>query len=284
MGVAGLGEISDQGLGRVPVAESGSPRPEVELVRRHRLGQDVAAGAGGHPLLVAPAVRAFGHDGAGRRRNLGTLGHRIGLENPAAVAREDLVLVDRAGSEPGHEQLPDTAGAEAAQRVPLAVPRVEVADHANRARIRSPHGERHTADAVVMTHVRAECLPELLVPTLRDQVAVDVAQGRKVTVGIVDAVVGTAVVGGHQLVRPRLCRAFALPDSSAHVIERDLGAVVRDGRHRRRHRPTCTDDPRSIGALMRTEDVVRGVIRTRRDRVEDLVRDIAHRVSFTCRM
>jgi hypothetical protein len=52
-----------------------------------------------------------------------------------------------------------------------------------------------------MAHVRAECLPELLVATLGDQVTIDVAQGRKMTVRIVDAVVGAAVVGGHQFVR-----------------------------------------------------------------------------------
>ena len=83
-----------------------------------------------------------------------------------------------------------------------------------------------------MANVGTERLPELLMATFGDQMTIDVAQGRKMTVRIVDAVVGAALVGGHQFVRAGLRGALALPDSGAHVLERDLGAVVRHGRDR----------------------------------------------------
>ncbi len=256
----------------------------MELVGGHRLREDVALGAGAHPCAVAPRVRALGDDRPRRRRDLRALGHRVGLQDPAAVPRQDLVLVHRAGAEPRHEQLPDTARSQAAQRVALTVPRVEVSDDADRARVGRPDGEGHAGDAVVVADVGAERLPELFVSAFRDEVAIDVAEGGEVAIGVVGAEVRRTVVRGDDLVGARLLRGGAFPDAGAHMVQGDADALVGDRRDRRRHRAPGADHPGAVGAAVRAQDVVRCVVGAGGDGVEHLVGYVAHRDSFTCRM
>ncbi len=65
-----------------------------------------------------------------------------------------------------------------------AVPRVEVADDGNRARVRRPHGERGAGDAVELADVRAELLVQLLVAALHDEMQVELAERRQERVRI----------------------------------------------------------------------------------------------------
>ena len=60
----------------------------------------------------------------------------------------NLVLVERPGAQPRHEQFPDAAGNVLAHRVAAAVPVVEVADDADAGGIGRPDGEVHAVDAV----------------------------------------------------------------------------------------------------------------------------------------
>ena len=282
--VAHLGEIVDERVGGVAVAEPGPPRPEVQLVGRHRLIGGRAAGPRGEPVVVAPRVRRFVDDGCRGRRHLGPRGHRVCLQDPAAVRGEDLVLVGGAGRQTRDEQFPDTGRAEAAHRVRRAVPPVEVADHAHGLRVRRPDGERHARDAREMAHMGAQHVPELFVPALADEVLVDLAERRQMPVRVVAAEVGAAVVGRDELVGRGLVGRLALPHPAAHVCERHVGAVSRHRGDRRRHRPPRADHPRTVRLLVRTEHVVRRVIGATGDGVEDVVGNGAHRRVLTCRM
>ena len=76
--------------------------------------------------------------------------------------------------------------------VPAPVPVVEVAGDAHAAGVGRPDRERRTADpaagGVVGPDVRAEHVPQVLVPALADQVQVDLAQGGQPAVRVVDLV------------------------------------------------------------------------------------------------
>src|SRR5207245_9338258 len=121
-------------------------------------------------------VARTAHDARRARRLLGGEGHRVGFEPQVALAAEELELVTRARLDPGHEQLPHAGGPERAHRVNATVPPVEVADHAHGACIGRPHRERRAVDALVLAHVRAEVVPELLVATLADEVEVELTE------------------------------------------------------------------------------------------------------------
>ena len=284
MRVAHLGQVVDEGLRRVAVAEARAPRAEMQFVGRHRLVGGRAARSRGHPLVVAPRVRRLGDDRRRRRRHLRPLGHRVGLQDPAVVRGEDLVFVRRSRGEPRDEQLPHAGRAEAAHRVRAAVPAVEVPDDTHGSRARRPDGERDAGHPGVVVHVGAEHVPELLVPPLADEVLVDLAEGRQMPVRIVAAELGAVVVGRDELVGRRLRVRRALPDAAANVGEGHAPPVRGDGGDRLRQRAARPDHPRPIRLLVRPEHVVRGVVGAVGDGVEDLVRNGAHRVFLTCRM
>jgi hypothetical protein len=65
------------------------------------------------------------------------------------------------------------------------VPEVEVADEADAARARRPHGERGAGVSVDDRGPRAQRAPQLLVPPLADQVQVELAERRQVLVRVV---------------------------------------------------------------------------------------------------
>ena len=116
--------------GAVSVARGPHPRAEVDLVDRHRRVEGVASPAGPHPLRVVPGVVEVPHHRPGLRRGLGVNGVGVGLvrcsSRPCAT---DVVLVDRALPQAGHEALPDPRVPGGPQGVALPVPPVEVPDH-----------------------------------------------------------------------------------------------------------------------------------------------------------
>ena len=89
-----------------------------------------------------------------------------------------------------------------------AVPGVEVADHADRARRRRPHRECGAGHALVLSDVGPEPVVELLVAALADQVLVELADRGHERVGILDReFAGLAVI------------------DLAPVVERELGVL-----------------------------------------------------------
>ena len=109
----------------------------MELVDRERPCQEIGGGAALEPLVVGPPVARAEDDRGGRGRDLCRLGERVCLE-PGLRAVADLELVAGARGDPRDEELPDAARAERAHLVDAAVPEVEVADDAHRARRPAP--------------------------------------------------------------------------------------------------------------------------------------------------
>ena len=182
---AGLGDVPDQLVRDLAVAEARPPRAQVQLVDAQRLRDGVRRGAAGHPGAVAPGVLGPGHDGCGGRRRLGELRHRIRLEDPVPVRGEDLVLVvradvdARAGTAPRSRWSPSSAWRRGGR--PSRCGR--------RPRGRPWRCGAHTANAVprspsMVAGMRAEHLPEPLVPALADQMQVELADGGEVPVGV----------------------------------------------------------------------------------------------------
>ena len=86
---------------------------------------------------------------------------------------------------PGTKSSHTPDAAERAHRVRAAVPVVEVAGDADTVGVRRPDGEGRAGGLADLADVRAEHAPQFLVPALADQVQVELAQRRQVTVRIV---------------------------------------------------------------------------------------------------
>jgi hypothetical protein len=273
------GDVRGELVGELGVGETGAPRAQVNLVRAHRPAQRVAPAARGHPGLVAPFVAGFKDHGGGSGRPLGQRGHRVGLPVPASVRPADVVLVARAGSHLGHEQLPDAGRAQRAHRVRAPVPVIEVADHPHAARVRGPHRERGAV--ALLADVGAENLPQLLVPALPDQVQVDLAERRQVPVRVVGDGLGQrrrgarrAPVGrgrrvgdGDPVVGNLGDRERGLEHALVHVGHGKPASVGEHDRDRGRQRAERAHD-RPARARVRSEDRVRVVMQPVHDLVD----------------
>ena len=186
---AHVGHVRDQVVAERAVVERlalGPPAPaaEMDLVDRDRSLPQVAPR--GDPAVIRPCVadKAL-HDRGGAGRGFGAEGEGVGLERQeGAVGAEDLELVDRAAHDPGEEDLPDPRLPALAHRVAAAVPGVEVADHADAARVRRPDGEGRAVDAFMRHGMRAEPGEEVLVPALGHQVFVHLAEDGAEAVGV----------------------------------------------------------------------------------------------------
>ena len=243
VGEAHLAQVVGELLGHLAVGRQGAPlrappRAQVHLVHRHRPVQGVPALALVHPLRVAPRVGVEVGDRGSGARLVGLEGerHRVGLEREQpAVPSDDLVLVARAESHPGDEQLPEPVARVQAHRLTSPVPAVPVADHADPPRVGSPHHEAHALHALVTDWVRAEPLEEAVVGALAEQVQVVGAEGRREAVGILDLGDLPLVVDHSKPVREReaAARHLAFPEAGRmHRAQRADGAVG----HHRRHR------------------------------------------------
>ncbi len=221
---AHLGHVVGQLAGELGVGQARPPRTQVHLVDAHRAGQQVQFRPGRQPRRVGPLIDRARHHRRGGRRLLCPVGHRVGLGLPGPVRSADVVLVAGAGSDARHEQLPDARPAERPHRVRPAVPVVEVADHPDAACVGRPDGERGTAE--LGPDHRAEHLPELLVPALRDQVQIDLAERGQMPVCVVADDLGQAGVGDRDpVVRHRGARHGDRENTLVHVRHRRPAAA-----------------------------------------------------------
>ena len=134
-------------LGQLAVGEALAPRAEVHLVDRDRLA---ASGSRRRRARASHcssrhSCRDRNDDRRRLRRHLGRLRDRVGVQADRAVGAAQLELVAGALAHAWQEELPDARAAERPHRVQAAVPEVEVADDADRARGRRPDGERGAA-------------------------------------------------------------------------------------------------------------------------------------------
>src|SRR5438270_9674350 len=141
------------------------------------------------------------------------------------VAAVELEFVVRAFGAARDEELPDAARAERAHRVQATVPAVEVADDADRARVRRPDRERGAGDAVDLAHVRAELLVQLFVAAFAGEVQVELAERRHERVRVPDRERVAVGVGDFELVveRQALAREECLPEAGG-ILQLSLDA------------------------------------------------------------
>ncbi len=227
VGVAQVADVVPQRLAQLPVGEEpvallgdAPPRAQVDLVDRDGRVERVPARPLGHPAAVAPGMPVErGHDRRGARLlDLELEGEGIGLQGEQRpVLPEDLELVAAPLAEPGNEQLPDARARMTAHRVPPAVPGVEVAHDAHASGVRRPHGEDHARHVVEDGLVGAELLVGLVVRPLAEEEPVEVRQGRREPVGVLDLPHAPGRVGHRQ----------AVPEGRRAVRERRLEDPVR---------------------------------------------------------
>ncbi|MET3262896.1 hypothetical protein ABIF38_004402 [Bradyrhizobium japonicum] len=202
--VAGIGRqlLRHLAIGQPLVAALAPPRAEMDLVDRHRRAQRIGA-IRRRARMRDPAL--VDHDRGGLRAHLGGERQGIGLQRQMlAVAPDDLELVVVADPCTRDEQFP-VARAAHAHRMAPSVPEIEVADHADPARIRRQHHEADTVDTVERHRMRAERVVDALMRALAEQIEIEIAQDRRKPVGILqlDDVVAEA---GAELVARRAVR------------------------------------------------------------------------------
>ena len=265
VGEAHLGDVPGQLVGELDVGQAGPPRPQVHLVHADRLADLLAAAPGRQPLRVVPLVPRGVDDRRGRGRLLGQVGHRVGLAPPLPVRPAHVELVVGPVAHVGQEQFPDAGAAQGPHRVAAAVPVVEVADDPHAAGVGRPDRERRPGHRAVLLDVRAEHLPQVLVPALADQVQVHLAQAGQEAVRVVgdDLGQGAAVaVGiGHRdpVVRRLARRDGGREHALVHVLGREPLPVGQHDRHRLGQRAQHPhDDP--VRAGVGAEDRVRVVV------------------------
>jgi hypothetical protein len=86
---------------------------------------------------------------------------RIGLDPQRAFLRFNLELVERPGSDAGHEQLPDPAAPQLAHRKQAAIPAIEITNQAHALGVRCPDREADTRHALGDSHASAQGFPQL---------------------------------------------------------------------------------------------------------------------------
>ena len=150
----------------------------------------------------------------------------------------------------------------ATHRVPPAVPGVEVAHDAHAAGVRGPHGEDHARHAVEDGRVGAELLVGLVVRPLAEEEAVEVRQGRREPVGVLDLPDAPGSVG-HREAIPEERRAPGkrrLEDpvrmQALHLARRDAGLPRADLGPERPGKERADRDRRlpALAADVRTQD------------------------------
>src|SRR5690606_6892900 len=129
-------------------------------------GDRLAPGVGVAPIvamrLVAPFMRKRRRRyGSGGGPQLRAEGERVRLERQAhALRADDLVLVKPARAEVGNENLPHAGVSTQAHGMPAAIPVIEVADHGNAFRVRSPDSEMHAAGAFMIDQMGTQLVEE----------------------------------------------------------------------------------------------------------------------------
>ena len=156
------------------------PRCGVHLVDRNGRVGIMTARTLPHPRLVVPDLRCrIGNDGRCGRRQLGRTRQRVGFERQSPTVRaRDGKLVARAVSEPWNEQLPDTSREAQTHRVSPRIPRVEITNDGDSARIRCPDGKPHTLNAIDCHDAGAKVRRQFKMPPFVEQVQIEVAKQR----------------------------------------------------------------------------------------------------------
>ncbi len=153
-----------------PWRDVAAPRPEVDLVDRHRGPGGQSSAAGSHPPVVAPRVGQVGDHRRRRRRLRGGGGHGVGLLQPVPAVGGDRVPVRLPGPGTGDVGRPQPRAGDGLQQV-LVVPTGEVTDHRDAGGVGRPHREPRPG----RVGMGAEEAMDVTVGALVEQVEVDLA-------------------------------------------------------------------------------------------------------------
>ena len=156
------------------------------LVDGHRSVHQVGGLAVGVPGAVLPLIAALDDHGRRGRRYLGPEREGICPQAQVSVLTEHFELVPRASPCFGQKQLPHAGTAEHPHRVHTTVPAVEFAHHAHRLGVGGPHRERGARDCLVHPRVRPQVPPQPFMPSLAEQVQVQLSDGGPEPVWILD--------------------------------------------------------------------------------------------------
>src|SRR5882724_4711991 len=170
------------------------------------------------------------------------------------------------GPQPWHKEFPKTARLSASHRHPPTIPGVEVAEHADPARIGRPQGEGHALDPLVNEQMGAQFLVARKMVSLGKQVNVELTEDRRETVDIVELVLNPAARCA-QSIAERLPSIGDCGDEEAiamnpNTLGDDLPRRRLDDRHLLRpgqHRPHADPTIDAVHAEKRKRIVVAGL-------------------------
>ncbi len=266
VGEAEFVDVGGEFDGELTVRQALPPGGEMDLVDREGRLVDRGLRPPREPGLVVPLVVRGRHDGRGGGRHLRAPGHRVGLQEALPVPGGDLELVARALADARQEQLPHTRRTERPHRERRAVPGAELPADTHPLGVRGPHREPGAGHSAVCHRLRAERLPQLLVPPLADEVQIEVAEGGQETVRVVDLVLVVLRVRHQQgVLRERVERQHAREEATPVGGERGARPLDHDAHGPRVGPQHPEDEP--ARHLMRAEQRVRVVVGAREEAV-----------------
>ena len=155
-----------------------APRPEMDLIDGHRRIVQPAIGAGTHPCVVPPGiVTDIPYLRGGLRPNLRGEATGIGFVGAiAAVARNDVIFIERAHFDVRDETFPDARVPVQRHRVSRRIPSVEVADHRHPRRIGRPDDEVDPGGPVDGFRMSAKLFPIAVMGPLGQEMEIEIGQ------------------------------------------------------------------------------------------------------------
>jgi len=149
------------------------PGTHVQLIDRQRCSSLLLLDSRLHPFVVLPVhLQGLGNLRSRVGRQLSGQRHGVGLERQDPIGAEYFVLVGRTRLQTWDKDLPHAGRMAQAHRMPATVPDIEVAHHRDPPRIRRPHGEAHTLNAIDAGHLGPQATAEIAVITFSEQVQV----------------------------------------------------------------------------------------------------------------
>ena len=112
---------------------------------------------------------------------------------------DDLVFVLVAGARAGDEDFPVAVAAHPHGVAP-AVPEIEIADHADAARVGREHHEGHAIDAFELHRMGAELVVELEMRALAEQMQIEIAEDRREAISVLELDFAVAESGAQPIV------------------------------------------------------------------------------------
>src|SRR2546423_732559 len=129
----------------------------MNLVNAERTTRHIFRASRLHPGGVGPAVTGQVVDqGGGLLAVLAKKGKRIAFQENGATSGTDFKFIVRVFADTGNEQFPNAAADQLAHRVNPAIPAVEIPDHTDALRVRSPDRKVNTGIVADLAKMRTE--------------------------------------------------------------------------------------------------------------------------------